>query len=467
VDVRSGYLDGRSLPVSAELRVLAVNGMLGYGYELKSLEAGIAARPDIMGCDAGSTDPGPYYLGTGKSLVRPDQIYRDLKPALVAAVKNKIPFIIGSAGFAGARPNVELTLELVRTICREEGLHPRLAVVRSDVDKRVVLDALAAGDIEPMPGAPALTADLVEQSAHIVGQIGTAPHIAALAQGADVVIAGRSCDTAIYAALPIARGHDAGLALHMAKIMECGAQCGIPLAPNDCLLGTIREDHFLIRPLADYRICTPESVAAHTMYEQGNPYLLYEPEGVVDLRDAQFVQLDRQTVRVSGSRHTPAAHLKIKLEGARRIGARAFTIAGARDRHVIENLPVIEDAVSQAVRRNLDERALSEGYQLNFRYYGLNGVLGELEPSRVPPAEVGILIEAIAPTQALASYVLSLARSSYLHCPFAGRKSTAGNLAFPFSPSDFEGGDVYEFNVYHLMAVRDPQALFPVVMETL
>ena len=28
-------------------------------------------------------------------------------------------------------------------------------------------------------------------------------------------------------------GYDPGLALHMAKIMECGAQCGIPLAAND------------------------------------------------------------------------------------------------------------------------------------------------------------------------------------------------------------------------------------------
>lgn len=448
-----------------ELRIVAVNGMLGYGYELKSLEAAVGAKPHLMGCDAGSTDPGPYYLGSGKSLVRVDQIYRDLKPALVGACRNKIPFVIGSAGFSGARPNLELTLDVVRRICREEDLHFKLGIIRSDVGKTTVVDALAANDIEPMPGAPRLTREHVEQSTHIVGQIGTAPYIAAFEQGADVVIAGRSCDTAIYAALPIARGYDPGLALHMAKIMECGAQCGIPLAPNDCLMGTIRRDHFLVRPLADYRVCTPESVAAHTMYEQGNPFLLYEPEGIVDVREADFRQVDRQAVRVSGSRFVPADTLRIKLEGARRIGARAFTIAGARDRHVIAQLEVIEQTVCDAVRRNLNAEALEAGYQLYFRYYGKNGVLGELEPSRVDPAEVGILIEAIAPTQALASYVLSLARSSYLHCPFVGRKATAGNLAFPFSPSDFEGGDVYEFSVYHLMKVKDQRALFPVELE--
>lgn len=449
--------------MSDELRIVALNGMLGYGYEMASLNAGIEEKPHLMGCDAGSTDPGPYYLGSGNSLVRASQVYRDLRPALIKARANKIPFMIGSAGFAGARPNLEFMLEIVHRICHEENLHFRLGIIRSDVDKKTVLERLAAGLIEPMPGAPELRPEHVEQSSNIVGQIGTDPYIAALEQGAEVVIAGRSCDTAIYAALPIWRGYDAGLALHMAKIMECGAQCGIPLAPNDCLIGTIRKDHFLVRPLADYRICTPESVAAHTMYEQGNPFLLYEPEGVVDVRDADFDQVDRQTVRVTGSKIVRnGGNLKIKLEGARRTGARAFTIAGARDRYVIENLSVIEEAVNAAVGRNLDARAAGEGYELHFRYYGKNGVLGALEPSSAAPSEVGILIEAIAPTQALASYVLSLARSSYLHCPFPGRKATAGNLAFPFSPSDFEGGDVYEFSIYHLMTVEDQNALFPV-----
>ena len=450
-----------------ELRIVSVNGMLGYGYDLESLKAGIGVQPHLMGCDAGSTDAGPYYLGSGNSLVRADQIYRDLKPALVGAVGNKIPFVLGSAGFAGAKPNLELALDVVRRICKEEDLHFRLGVIRSDVTKQTVIRALAAGEIEPMPGAPELTRALIEESSHIVGQIGTDPYIAAFEKGAEVIIAGRSCDTAIYAALPILRGFDPGLALHMSKIMECGAQCAIPLAPNDCLLGTIRRDHFLVRPLAQHRICTPESVAAHTMYEQSTPFLLYEPEGVVDIRTADFVQEDRQSVRVSGSSFLPTPSVKIKLEGSRRIGARAFTIAGARDCHVIENLEVIERAVSDAVRRNLNEEATRAGYELHFRYYGKNGVLGELEQATGAPAEVGILIEAIAPTEELASYVLSLARSSYLHCPFQGRKATAGNLAFPFSPSDFTGGDVYDFSVYHLMNVKDQNALFPVELETI
>ena len=41
-----------------ELRIVAVNGMLGYGYEFSSLDNGVAQAPDLMGVDAGSTDPG-------------------------------------------------------------------------------------------------------------------------------------------------------------------------------------------------------------------------------------------------------------------------------------------------------------------------------------------------------------------------------------------------------------------------
>jgi hypothetical protein len=445
-----------------ELRLIALNGMLGYGYDPASLAAGMAEDPHLIGGDCGSTDAGPYYLGAGRSLVTPQQVKRDLQPALVHARAAGVPLIFGSAGFAGARTNLDAMLGVLLEIAHAEKLHFRLAIIPADVPKQTVLDAMADGRIRPMPGVHALTVDAVERSSNIVGQMGTEPLAAALAAGADVVLAGRSCDTAIYAALPISRGYDPALALHMAKIMECGAQCALPLAPNDSLLGVIRRDHFLIRPLASHRRVTTESVAAHTMYEQGNPYLLYEPEGTVDLRQADFEQVDERTVRVSGARMLPAqGRLTVKLEGAMRQGARAFTIAGIRDEVIIGNLDAIEREVRAAVRRNLNCNVADGEYTLAFRYYGRDAVLGDLEPSRRAPHEVGLLLEAVATTQELASYVLALARSSFLHCPFPGRKTTAGNLAFPFSPSDVAGGDVYAFSVYHLMEVDDQKALFP------
>jgi hypothetical protein len=448
-----------------ELRVVAVNGMLGYGFEAASLDAGLAERPHLVGVDAGSSDPGPYYLGTGASLVKDAQIRRDLRIALVGARRAGAPLVVGSAGMGGGVPHLALVRRILLDIAREEGLRFRLATIGAEIEHETVLDALRAGRISPMQDAPPLTEDAVAESARIVGQMGTEPIAAALAAGADVVLAGRACDTAIYAALPIAEGYDPGLALHMAKIMECGAQCGIPLAANDSLFGVLRSDHFLVRPLHPDRICTPDSVAAHTMYEQGDPLVLYEPEGRVDLREAAFEQADRKTVRVSGSRFVPAERLRVKLEGARRAGFRAFALAGIRDRAVIENLPLIEEEVRGAVRRNLGAGAGGTRFELGFRHYGRDAVLGPLERERGTPREVGTLIEVVADTQEAADTVLSLARSSFLHCPFPGRKTTAGNLAFPFSPSDVSGGPVYEFSVYHLMEVEDQLALFPFEME--
>ena len=67
-----------------ELRLVAINGMLGYGYDLASLENGIAAQPHQFGVDAGSTDAGPYYLGHGRSLTSARQVERDLEGAMRA-----------------------------------------------------------------------------------------------------------------------------------------------------------------------------------------------------------------------------------------------------------------------------------------------------------------------------------------------------------------------------------------------
>src|SRR6516162_6832560 len=48
------------------LRVLGASGQLGYGVPTPAFHAGLAREPDIIGCDMGSIDIGPYYLGAGR-----------------------------------------------------------------------------------------------------------------------------------------------------------------------------------------------------------------------------------------------------------------------------------------------------------------------------------------------------------------------------------------------------------------
>jgi hypothetical protein len=50
---------------------------------------------------------------------------------------------------------------------------------------------------------------------------------------------------------------------------------------------------------------------------------------------------------------------------------------------------------------------------------------------------------------------------------FPGRMCREGNMAFPFSPSDQEGGPMYQFSMHHVLEVNDPCELFPIDYENL
>jgi hypothetical protein len=443
-----------------ELRIMAVAGNLGYGFPEASLRNGIARKPHVIGADNGSSDPGPYYLGSGKSLIKREQLRRDLGLSLKAARHAGVPYVIGTAGTAGGKPHMEEFLDVLDEVTRRDGLRYKLATIPAEIDKNVIKQAIREGRVKSMGVLPELTEQAVDDATRIVAQMGTDPFVNAFEAGADVVIAGRACDTAIYASLAAWRGFDMGLAFHMAKLLECGAQCAVPLAANDCLLGTLRRDHFELEPMNPERGVTPVSVAAHMMYEQPDPHHFYEPEGLVDLEHTHIEKLDDRRVRVTGSKLVEMPP-SIKLEGVKLRGYRTITIAGMTDPRLLAAVDQVEARVRDDVAR-LTALDMKPGeYELNFIYYGRNGVRVDQREPRLAH-EIGMVIEAIAPTQELANMALSLARSSFLHGYFKGRKATAGNLAFPFSPSDLVGGPVYEFTIYHVMQVADPAALFPV-----
>jgi hypothetical protein len=268
----------------------------------------------------------------------------------------------------------------------------------------------------------------------------------------------------MFAAVPMMRGFDRGLAMHMAKILECGAIAADPGSGSDGLLGILRRDHFLLEALSPERRCTTRSVAAHSLYEKSDPVHLYGPGGTTDLSDVRFEQYDERTVKVSGSRFVPTPRYQLKLEGAKRVGFRAIAIAGVRDPGTIAHLDELGDAARSSVQTQFSDLS-PDDYRLAFHVYGRDAVMGELEPHRGPaPHELGLVIEAVAQSQALATGICGHARSVMLHHGFEKRVSTAGNLAFPFSPLDIPAGPVYAFNIYHLMDEENPLEHFPIEM---
>lgn len=444
--------------------ILAPTAILGYGFPAASFQQGLSHEPDLIAVDAGSADPGPYYLGSGRSFTDAAAVRRDLAVLLQAAIERDIPLVIGSAGGAGAAMHLQWTLAIIRQLAKELQLSFRLGSIHADIEKEQILNAIQEDRITALQGAPALTKDTVTKTTKVVAQMGVEPIQEALQANCQVIVAGRAYDPALFAALPMMLGFDPGLALHLGKILECAAIAAAPGSGADCALGILEQDRFVLRPLNSERSFTATSVAAHTLYEKAHPTLLPGPGGHLDLSKVQFEELGQGSVAVTGSKFVPESRYSVKLEGARQIGHRSICIAGIRDPIMIASLDSILNEVRSAVGK-LCANEIQQG-SLHFHIYGKDAVMGSREPRKDQPAhELGVLIDAVAPEPSAAATLCSVTRSTLLHYGYNGRVATAGNLAFPFSPSDLAAGEVFEFSIYHLMATKDPLSLFPLVIE--
>lgn len=453
--------------MAREIRMLAPTGILGYGYQESSFARGMSLQPHFIGQDCGSTDNGPQALGSGNPPPRDRAVTRDTRIMLRGAIEAGIPLILGSAGTAGGRSHVAYQERIVREIAREDGLHFRLAVIQAEQDKAFVKRKLAEDKVRPLGPVPDLTADAVDRAEHIVGMMGTEPILRALDAGAQVIVAGRSSDTSLFAAIPAAQGFDHGLAWHAAKIVECGAAIAEPKRGNDAVMAYLRDDHFVIEAMDPIRVCTSMRVAAHALYENADPYFLKEPSGTLDTRACVYEQIDDRRVRVSGSRFIPADRYTIKLEGAERVGYRSIAIAGTRDPGLVGIIDEYLESVREIVRGRAAAIGMGEGdYHLRFIVYGKDGVMGDVEPLRDRVGhELGIVADVVARTQRDATEVLGIARTQLLHTSFPGRLCVAGNAAVPFD--DMELGEVYQFNVWHIVEPDDPYQMFPIELHDL
>lgn len=447
-----------------EIKVLAATGVLGAGFKVESLNRGIALAPTFIACDAGSTDSGPAYLGSGKPKLSREACARDLRLLLKARDTLKVPLIIGSCGTSGRDVGVDWMAQLAREIAGEERLHFKLALIKSDQSKAYLKRRLAEQRIRPLFPAPPISEQVIDSS-HIVGMMGTEPIQAAVAAGAEVVLAGRASDSALYAAIPLTLGADPGLSWHAAKTLECGAACAVVPAA-DCMFASIRADHFDIEPLDLNARCTPQTIAAHTLYENANPFLLTEPSGVIDTEAAEYQALSARLVRVTGSRFRAATQYTVKLEGSQLVGYQTIVIGGIRDPYIIRAL----DTLLPKARAFFDARIADlfpgqltgKDYDISYRIYGRDAVMGGLEPNRnsAPAYEVGVLITITAPTQELANKIATFVSHVSAHLPVPEYHGIISSIAYPFSPPELPRGAVYRFSVNHVVAPDDPYEMF-------
>lgn len=440
-------------------RVLVPTGALGITFDRAALARGIAARPDIIALDGGSTDSGPFSLGSGTSKYSRAATKSEWRDLMLARAEAGVPLVIGSSGTCGTDATVDWMFDITREIAAELGQRVKVARLYSSQPADRVTKALAAGRVQPLSPAPPISPETLATMRNIVALAGAEQVQAALATGADIVIAGRTTDTAIISALPLARGEHAGAAWHGAKVGECGALCTTNPTGGVVLLEFDR-DGFTVEPMVEGAFCTPDSVSAHMLYENSDPFILYEPGGHLDVTAARYGALDQRRVRVTGSKWVPGRYT-VKLEGASLVGYQTSILAVLRDSRYVANAQRWADELHGYLTDQIARRMAlgAEDYSLEFRLIGMNSALGDMENRQGAPVEVGVLGLITAPTAELAEEIGKLINPYVLHYPLT-KDEELPTFAFPYSPAQSERGPFYEFALNHIMELEHPMQAF-------
>ena len=442
---------------SIDTKVLVPAGALGIPYDRAALAKGLEASPDLIAIDGGSTDSGPHYLGTGTSKYSRSATKADWAELMAARATAGIPLLIGTAGTCGSDSAVDWMLDITLEIARERGEHLKIATMKSGQDSNAITEAFEAGRLTALDAAPAIDTDIIRDTSNIVALAGIEQIQAALDTGAEIIIAGRATDTAVIAALPIARGCHRGAAWHGAKVAECGALA--TTNPNSgVILMTFDDSGFVIEPMAENAAATPYTVSAHMLYENADPFILHEPGGYLDVSEARYTALNERMARVEGSKWHDTRPYTVKLEAARHVGYQTVSMVMVRDGHYRAH---VEEWVA-ALEASFARKAVAcqlEDVQLGIRIIGHSATLGALENAPGDCGEAGVMAIFTSPSQSRSTEAAKLLNPDLLHLPLTPHEPMP-TFAFPFSPPEMERGALYEFCLHHTLTLDDPMSAF-------
>lgn len=443
-------------------KVLVPSGVLGLGFDSLALENGLSYKPDIICIDGGSTDSGPFYLGSGTSKYARDVYKAEWRELMLARKSINVPLIIGSCGTCGVDCMVDFMYEITAEIALELGQSIRVAQLYCNQSVNYLTQAFEAKKIIPLDPAPDIDQTKISKFSNVVALAGVEQIIEAINTGADIILAGRSTDTASIAALPIMNGENIGGAWHGAKIAECGAFCSTS-PTSGVVLVEFDKGGFSVEPMALDARCTPQSVSAHMLYENADPFLLFEPGGYLNVRNAEYEATSERKVRVSGSEWEKSEKYSVKLEGVIPVGYQTVSLVIVRDERYVKNIHRWVSNLEQFIKKKIFDimKLPSTDYHLDFRLIGLNAVLGGLEKKENIPTEIGVQLVVTANTQTKATELSKLINPFLLHHPLEEYEDYP-TFAFPFSPAQIDRGILYEFGINHVMILEDPMDCFKI-----
>ncbi len=448
-----------------QLRILCPNGHLGFApTKEESFRIAAATKPDYYCCDSGSDDIGASALGGDRSVSMYKWQKHDLELMLLASREQGVPMIVGSSGDTGANSRVDMYVQIIKDLAKEHDLPPfKLAYFYSEVDKGYLNDALANEvTIEGLDGRDSLSKEDLDKTERVVAVAGIHPFVKALDMGADVIIGGRSSDCAIFAAPAIREGFPEANAYYIGKVLECASFCAEPYGAKESIIGTITHEDVKVTAMHPDQSCTIASVSGHAMYERANPFYEYFAGGMLDMTNCHYEQFDEKTCRITGSKYVPVdGDVKVKLEGAGKVGEKFIGIAGVRDPYTIKHI----DQVLSLAKEQTAKEFEGVDYHLNFRTFGKDGVMGALEPVKeIKSHELGIVVEGIADTTETAEALTLFATRQIFYARLPEVKGTAGTASFLIDDVIYARAS-YSWTMNHVIPVKDPMELFDVHVE--
>ena len=443
------------------IKVLVPSGVLGLGFDLEALNNGVKNNPDIISIDGGSTDSGPYSLGSGTSKYSRAAIKAEWKSLMIAREKANVPLVIGSCGTCGTNGMVDWMENITIELAEELNQNIKIAKLYCQQEKNFIKKNFQLSKIFPLNPAPMLNDQLIEEMTNIVALAGAEQIQECINTGAEIILAGRTTDTAIISALPLMKGANPGSSWHGAKVAECGALCTTN-PTSGVVMVEFDKTGFTVEPMSKNASCTSETVAAHMLYENADPYILHEPGGYMDVTYSNYYNIDTKKVRVEGAKWHSSKQYSVKLEGAKIAGYQASLLVFLRDKNYVENVKKWTDKLSKFLKKEINERMAidTSEYSMEFRHIGLNATLGELEKNIRSPVEVGVLCLITSKNQ-ISTEIAKLINPFLLHFPLSSNEELP-TFAFPFSPVHSDRGCVYEFALNHILELDNPMDAFQI-----